>query len=355
MLKFIKDRIHNYNANTFINDLATASKKLGVLEAKIDAYQFNKILIPMLHVKEATSSMYIEGTQIAISDVFENNVNPKSDDKLKMLEVNQHIKAIRYGVEHLRNENFTHSFIQEIHGIMMENILSPKYEASRGKYKNVDNHIVNSVGTVVFIPPSHKETMKYMTELIDFLNDTNDNLNPLIKAAIIHSQFESIHPFLDGNGRVGRVLFTLYLFKANVINFPFFYISEAINMDKSVYYNMLTNSRTNSYDAWIKYFLNKIITQTTKHISYIESLNTLYKDIKRTIKESINTPKFDAIIESLFLTPVITGKKLSSQLNISQGQAMKYLNTLEEQDVLLGDDRKRGRTFYFVRLLELAQ
>jgi len=97
-----------------------------------------------------------------------------------------------------------------------------------------------------------------MTELIDFMNDTADNLNPLIKAAIIHSQFESVHPFSDGNGRVGRLLVSLYFFKAAVINFPFFYLSETISLDKAVYYNMLTDSRNNNYNNWIKYFQKKL-------------------------------------------------------------------------------------------------
>lgn len=110
------------------------------------------------------------------------------------------------------------------------------------------------MGSVVFIPPSYTETKKYMDELIDYMNDVNDGINPLVKAAIIHSQFESIHPFEDGNGRVGRLLISLHLYKARVINFPFFYMSEAISQDKRIYYNMLTASRENSYDEWIRFF-----------------------------------------------------------------------------------------------------
>ena len=97
-----------------------------------------------------------------------------------------------------------------------------------------------------------------MDELIEFMNDFEDGIHPLIKAAIIHSQFESIHPYSDGNGRVGRLLVSLYLYKAKVINFPFFYISEAISVDKGIYYNMLTNSREDNYNEWVKYFLKKI-------------------------------------------------------------------------------------------------
>jgi len=354
MLKMIKDRMCDYNANNFINDLFNASKNLGILEAKISGYQFNSILIPMLHKKEAVSSMYIEGTQTTITDVFENEVNPKLNDYKIMTEVDNHIKTLVYGTEYLQINDFSHTFIQNIHEHMMRGIVPTNKENSLGKYKEKDNYIVNSVGTVVFTPPSFKETKKYMQELILFMNNTNDGINPLIKTAIIHSQFESIHPFEDGNGRVGRILVSLYLYKTKIINFPFFYISEAISQDKAIYYNKLTDSRKNSYDEWIKFFLHKIIIQTEKHINYINSLNNLYAKTKHILKENINITKYDNIIECLFTHPVLTSSYLAEKLGVSSGQAKRYLNILEKKQVLFGNDRKRNRSYFFIELLELA-
>lgn len=355
MLQFLSERIHDYCADSFINDMASTSKSLGILEAKINAYQFNSILIPMLHKKEAISSMYIEGTQTTIPYVLENEVQPKRADEKIMIEVRNHTRALIYGAERLRTDDFSHDFIKKIHEIMLTGLISKEKEDTLGTYKKADNRIVNSVGTVVFTPPSYTETQKYMDELIAFMNNSNDNINPLIKAAIIHSQFESIHPFSDGNGRVGRLLVSLYLFKAQVINFPFFYISEAISLDKSVYYNMLTRSRTESYDEWIKYFLKKIQVQTSKSIGYIDSLNNIYVETKKTVQKSVNSPKFDAIIECLFTQPVLTADYLEEKLAVSHGQAIRYLNILEKEHILLGDDKKRGRKFYFVRVIELAR
>ncbi len=354
MLKFLSERKTDYDVNCFMNELATASRYLGALEAKIDAYKFNSILVPMLHKKEAISSMYIEGTQTTISDILENEVSPKSENEKMGIEVSNHTKALLNGVEYLRVESFSHSFIQKTHEIMMTHIISKECENTLGKYKKVDNRIVNSAGTVVFTPPTHTETKKYMDELISYMNDTDDGIHPLIKAAIIHSQFESIHPFSDGNGRVGRILVSLYLYKAGVINFPFFYISEAISQDKSVYYNMLTNSRTSSFSEWIKYFLNKIIVQTKKLTGYIDSLETLYNKTKNTVQKSINSPKFDKIIEQLFTHPVLTAETLSDKLSVSRGQAIRYLNILESEHILFGNDRKRNRLFFFAELIDLA-
>ena len=355
MLEYIKNRSNDYNVSFFVNELTDASKNLGILEAKIDSYQFNSILIPMLQKKEAVSSMYIEGTQTTITDVLKGEINPHLSDEKIALEVRNHIRTLMFGADYLRSAKFTHSFMKEIHSLMMEGIMARGLEKTLGKYKTSDNQIKSSTGAVVYTPPAATETKKYMDELINFMNDAVDGLNPLIKAAMIHSQFESIHPFSDGNGRIGRLLISLYLFKAKVINFPFFYISEAINMDKSVYYSMLTDSRVNSLDEWIKYFLHKVSVQAIKHIGYIESLNDLYVRTKSRVKECINSPKFDEIIECLFTRPILTASVLEDILTVSHGQAVRYLNVLEEKKVLLSDDRKRGKTFFFQELLELAR
>lgn len=354
MLKFIKDRINDFDTCYFINELAEASKALGFLEAKVDSYKFTSILIPILNIKEAISSMYIEGTQTTITDVFENVVNPKVENERNAIEIDNHINALVYGAEYLHTDNFSHSFIQNIHKRMMTQIINKNLEETLGKYKTRDNKIVNSAGTTVFIPPTHTETKKYMDELIDFMN-SSDALHPLIKAAIIHSQFESIHPFSDGNGRVGRILVSLYLYKTKVINFPFFYISEAISQDKRVYYNMLTNSREDNYNEWIKYFLTKIIIQTKKQTSYINSLDNLYSRTKDAVTKVINSPKFDEIISYIFTHPVMNADSLADAITVSHGQAIKYLNVLEKNNILFGDDKKRKRTFFFGELLDLAR
>lgn len=355
MLEFIKDRLHDFNVGFFVNELASASKSLGILEAKIDSYQFNTILIPMLQKKEAVSSMYIEGTQTTISDVLKSELMPQPSDEKILTEVRNYTQTLIYGAEYLRAGKFTHSFMKQIYTYMMTGIIAPGLEKTLGKYKLRDKQIKSSTGVVVYTPPAASETKKYMDELISFMNNTDDNINPLIKAAMIHSQFESIHPFSDGNGRIGRILISLYLYKAKVINFPFFYISEAINMDKTVYYGMLTDSRTNTLDNWIKYFLHKVSVQTAKHIGYIDALNALYVKTKNTVKECINSPKFDEIIECLFTHPALNANILEEQLSVSRGQAVRYLHALEDKHILLGDDRKRGKMYFFAELIDLAQ
>ena len=171
----------------------------------------------------------------------------------------------------------------------------------------------------------------------------------------MHSQFESIHPFSDGNGRVGRLLISLYLYKAKIINFPFFYMSEAISQDKRVYYNMLTASRNGDYTEWIRFFLKKCVVQARNHIGYIDSLNQLYEKTKETLQSIINSPKYDLIAECLFTQPILTSAYLAERLSVSPGQARRYLDALENAHILLGNDWKRNRRYYFIDLLELAR
>ena len=199
MLEYIKNRVTDFDVGYFVNELANASKNLGILEAKIDSYQFNSILIPMLQKKEAISSMYIEGTQTTITDVLKSEVNPQLSDEKIQIEVRNHIRTLIFGADYLRTGKFTHSFMRQIHEYMMAGIISPGLEKTLGKYKLRDNQIKSSTGTVVYNPPAASETKKYMDELISFMNNSEDGVNPLIKAAMIHSQFESIHPFSDGN------------------------------------------------------------------------------------------------------------------------------------------------------------
>ena len=147
----------------------------------------------------------------------------------------------------------------------------------------------------------------------------------------------------------------MYLYKSGIINFPFFYISEAISQDKGVYYKRLTDSRLNSYNEWLQFFLQKCIVQAKKLIGYIDTLNKLYKKTKAEIKNIINSPKFDQIIECVFTQPVLSVAYMAEYLSVTTGQAKRYLDKLEEKQILLGDDRKRGRRYYFVELLDLAR
>lgn len=355
MIPFLKDRIKDYDANQFVNELIEASKLLGELDAKIAGCKFNSVLMPMLHKKEALASMYIEGTQTTYSEMLKEEVKEKPSKLKEYIEYTNHLAALSDGAEYLRIEDFSNAFIKGIRRVMLNGVVSPEKERALDRYKDEQNFIVNSNGDVVFVPPSPQETGKYMNDLLDYINNGADGENPLIKAAVAHAQFESIHPFSDGNGRVGRALISLYMYKARLIRYPYFYLSEAISEDKLMYYSSLTSSREGSFTIWITYFLRKVVAQAEKHIRYIDSMDRLYERTKASVKELVNSPKYESIIESLFKRPIITSTILADRLNVSVGQAKRYLDLLESKRILLTLEGKKNKRYVFAELLDLMR
>lgn len=352
-LKFLEERQEDYDIKNYINDIFSVSRLFGKYEAIVSKSQFTKYLIPLLHKREAISSMAIEGTQTTLNEVFDNEVeDAEKRNNSEYTEVYNHTRAIVYGFDYLRVHEFSHEFIKNIHKLMMDGLDQKDSGKEIGEYKTQDNHIVNSLGKIVFDPPSYKKTNKYMTELIDYMNKKDDT-NPFIKVAIIHAQFESIHPFENGNGRVGRMLINMYLFKQGVINVPIFYISEALNVEKSVYYKKLTSTRESSYDEWISFFLKKCIQQVEKHINYFEQMDALYTITKEKLRLILNSPKFEEIVKCLFTSPILTSKYFANKLKVSQSQARKYLINMEKNKILLGDDRERNRKYIFDDLINI--
>lgn len=352
-LNLINERARDYDSNSFINELFDASMQIGAYDARICNCQFKDLIIPAFHRIEAISSMHIEGTQTTLSTVFKDEISAEEKQTLETREVRNHARALNYGARSVLAGDFTEDLIKKLQYTMLEGVTSPNRSVHLGEYKKVDNFIVNSLGRVIFTPPSSKDTEKYMGDLIRFMNDDSDGINPLIKAAIIHAQFESIHPFEDGNGRVGRLLISLYLFKREIVRIPAFYISEAISRDKTVYYNMLTSTRTRSYDDWIKFFLSKCAVQARQQSEHIDKITELYRRTRAKVSGVVSSSKCEKILEYLFGHPVLNSTSLSHFLGVSMGQSKTYLDLLEQEHVLFGDDKKRGRTFFFIDLLDL--
>lgn len=363
MLKFLKERAEDYDTNRFVNELVDASMALGVLNAKIAGCKYNRVLLPMLHQKEIIATMGIEGIQTTFTEMLEEEVSDRSTPVPKYIEYKKHWLALMTGADRLRLEDFSNRLIEDLHGIMLKDSKSANAGSLFGQYKERKNLIGvkdqkdgKIIGrTVIFEPPPPQETRKYMNELVEYINNHRDGVNPLIKAAISHAQFESIHPFEDGNGRLGRILITLYLYKAELIQYPYFYMSEAFLEDRLGYYAALTSSRGESLNDWISFFLKKVSVQARKHARYMDALDVLYEKTKMQVKEVINSPKFEAIIECIFRYPCLTSATLAGHINVSLWQAKRYLNTLESKKILVGADMKRHRRYFFAELLDLMR
>jgi Fic family protein len=229
-----------------------------------------------------------------------------------------------------------------------------------GEYRSIQNFIGPegcTLKTATFVPPQPQLVDSYMSNLENYINNPNDNLQSLVRIAIIHAQFETIHPFLDGNGRIGRILIPLYLYDVNLINSPNLFISEVLEKDKHKYYRLLNGTRKegNGWDEWIKFFLQSVNKQVLKNIDLIEEIDNLYELDLENAMNLINSTNLVDLIKAMFQKPIFNVKTISSLTGIPDTTCRRYLNTLEEEKVIFSDNKKRNRKYYYYNLLDLLR
>ena len=249
--------------------LAEANLQLGTLNGFAEQIPNIDIYIKM-HVKvEANKSSRIEGTRTTIDeDLLEIlDVNPEKRDDWQ--EVQNYVEAVNYGINRIKELPVCTRLIKEIHTILMQGVRGE--HKNPGEYRTSQNWIGGSrPSNAIYVPPIPNEVGNCLSDLEKFINNDEINTPDLIKIAMIHYQFESIHPFLDGNGRIGRILIPIYLLSKGLISKPCFYISDYIEKNKEVYYDFLSRVRTqNDMISWIKFFLEATIeTAKTARIKF---------------------------------------------------------------------------------------
>ncbi len=340
----------------FLEELIFATSKLEVYKEKIkDSKLDSAWFMPTLQQKEALASSMLEGTQATIDGVLINQSSP--NDKSKDLnEVKNYYLATHLGNRILATSNFSNSFFCEIHKILMEgNVRKPKLV---GAYRKSQNYIGKNDDsrTITYIPPEAKNVKKLMDNLISYINNPTDNLHPLIRIAIIHAQFESIHPFMDGNGRVGRLLIPFYLYAKQQIELPCFFISEALERDKHLYYSLLNGIREKQdWVSWIKFFLSTVAKQCDKYIKIISEINELYEKHLSVAKEITHSANIVDVMNVLFKYPVIKAKQLSEKTGIPIASVNRYLTSFVEKGILYTDDNIRNRNYFYYDLLGILR
>ncbi|OGU58027.1 MAG: cell filamentation protein Fic [Ignavibacteria bacterium GWF2_33_9] len=281
--------------------LEEASFELGQLNSFAKLVPNIDLFIHLHITKEAVISSRIEGTQTHFDEAFlqKENIHPERKDDWQ--EVQNYTNAMNTAIAELNNFPISSRIILLIHKLLLEGVRGEN--KTPGDYRRSQNWIGGrTLDDAVFVPPHHQHLNQLMGDFENFLHNESLDLPKLIKAAIMHYQFETIHPFLDGNGQIGRLLITLFLIEKNVLSMPLLYLSGFFEKDKSLYYDNLTRVRThNDITQWIKYFL-KGISETSK-----QAVNTLAGVIE--LKEK--TEKF---IQTSFGKRVNTGLKLHNHL-----------------------------------------
>jgi len=340
----------------FFEELIDATTKLEVYKEKIkDSKLDSSWFMPTLQQKEALASSQLEGTQATLDGVLVNQVAPNDKDK-NLNEVSNYYLATVRGYETLKKRDFSDDFFFDIHKALMHgNVRKPSLI---GEYRKEQNYIgkYDKTHSITFIPPTPDKVPSLMNNLIEYINKPSDSFRPLVRTAIIHAQFETIHPFMDGNGRVGRMLIPMYLFSQKQIELPCFFISEALERDKLRYYTLLNNIRIHGdWNEWIKFFLATVTKQCDKYIQIITEINTLYSKHMEIACDMARSSNMVDIINALYQYPITTAKQIANVTNIPMTSVNRYLGQLLDSKILFTDNKSRNRTFFYYDLLEILR
>ena len=334
--------------------ISEANRFIGRLDEVTDNLISPSYFVYMYARKEATLSSQIEGARATFSDLIKAEAGMADEVPNDVKEIENYIKATKYGFERLETLPLSLRLLREIHAILMEGVRGEN--KTPGEFRKSQNWIGGySINTASYIPPSIDYLNKCMDSFEKFMHE-KDRMSPLIKVALIHSQFEMIHPFLDGNGRVGRLLIAFYLAANDILHKPTLYISKFIKRNQQAYYDCLYNIHAKGdYETWIKFFLTGVIETAKEAVEIARDITALREDDLRKINALGRTSENAmAIYEGLFDKPTISIEEATAKLDISVATSGRLLDRLCEEGILSNlDNRKRKKVFVYKKYIDV--
>lgn len=336
--------------------LTSATKALATLDALATHIPNMNLFISMYVRKEALLSSQIEGTQATLEDVLdpliEKNVNQNVAD------VVNYIKATEFALDRMNYLPLCNRLLKETHAVLMQGVRGQ--EKNPGEFRISQNWIGaqgSSIKNARYIPPNPQDMTEAMSDLEKYMNE-DDSLDVLIKVALIHYQFETIHPFLDGNGRIGRLLITLFLLSQQALHYPALYISYYLKLNRIEYYDRMSEVRAkDNYEQWIKFFLRAIKESSEDAVETIQKLNELHnKNI--SIIEGMGRQAKTARLLFNYLeeNPIIEIGKTASALKISFNTASSYIKRLVDYKILVPtNNSERSRVYAYEDYLSVLR
>jgi len=338
-----------------INLLSKADRQLGRLDMYSEYIPNIDLFISMHVLKEATQSSKIEGTKTNIEEALQNKSDISEEKRDDWEEVQNYIDALNTAIKELDKIPFSSRLIKQTHKILLQGVRG-KHKLP-GKFRTSQNWIGGaSISDATFIPPSASNVADLMGDLEKFAHNESFQFPELLKIALIHYQFETIHPFLDGNGRVGRLLITLYLVEKGILKRPILYLSDFFERNRSLYYDNLMKVRSqNDVEQWFKFFLVGVIETAKNSIETFDKILKLQKEVDEKLQLLGSRMKNGRlIINSLYQHPLIDAQKVSEITGLTLPSSYKLISDLEELQILHeSTGLKRNKQYWFDQYIDL--
>lgn len=337
--------------------LSKADRDLGRLDMYSNYIPNIDLFISMHVLKEATKSSKIEGTQTNIEEALREKEDVPLDKRDDWEEVQNYIQAMEVAIKELDKLPFSSRLIRNTHKSLLQGVRGEKRQP--GEFRRSQNWIGGAtINDATFIPPIHTSIPELIGDLENFVHNKEIFFPELLKIALIHYQFETIHPFLDGNGRVGRLMITLYLVNKDILKKPILYLSDFLETHRRHYYeNLMLVREKNDISQWFKFFLVGIIETANKGIQTFDSILQLQKqvdlDIQKLGSRAANAQK---ITNYLYQRPLINAEKIVEVASISYPSAYKLIEDLEKLEILKEiTGGQRSREYIFEKYIDLFQ
>lgn len=345
----------NIDSN-MVSKLVEANRELVKLDTAAKLILNTNLFISMYVRKEALISSQIEGTQCTLDDVLDPEIDMNSN--LDVADVVNYVQATNYAIERLETLPLCNRLIREIHSKLMQGVRGQ--DKNPGEFRTSQNWIGASncsLKDARYIPPNKEDMLIAMSELEKFMNE-NEDYDALIRIALIHYQFETIHPFLDGNGRVGRLMILLYLLEQKLLSLPVIYISYFLKKNQIEYYDRISEvRRTGNYEQWVIFFLEAVSAAAKDSLETIEQLSALHdKNIALLPKTNRKIDNLRILFDYIEKYPIIDIKHTSEQLNVSYNTVSSAVRKLQDLGILKETTNSaRNKVFAYSDYLDILK
>ncbi|MEP7293854.1 MAG: Fic family protein [Chloroflexota bacterium] len=307
--------------------------------------------------REAVASSRIEGTQASLSELFYFEAETeKPAPTIDLLEVKNYLAALNHGIALLNTLPLILRLVREVHQQLMTGVRGGTPDKTPGEFRTSQNWIGGSnLKDATYVPPSPEELNHTLGDWEKFLNDRDTNLPLLVQCALLHYQFEAIHPFLDGNGRVGRLMIVLFLIERKALPYPLLYLSDYFERHRQEYYELLLRvSQLGDWESWVRFFLRGVIQQGEDAIGSARRIVDQREAYRRDLQERKASASVLALLDLVFINPYLNVPLATQRLGVSYPTAQAAIRQLEDAKILEEiTGQRRNRTYVARQLLHL--